>query len=113
MEFDVDRCMEFVESSEMMQEFRKMLFSRIVPTVKDIGLWGPKVQKAYVDMGVMQFQDVDPDALQAQDEAIARQLGPKGLTPEAEAAAKLAGVDPARAQEVQQTIRLGAESPDE
>jgi hypothetical protein len=108
MGFDVRRCLEFVESSEMMQEFRKMLFSRIVPTVRDIGLWGPKVQKAYVDMGVMQFQDVDPDALQAQDEAIARKLD-GSLSPEAEVAAKLSGVDPARAQEVQQTIRLGAE----
>jgi 1,2-phenylacetyl-CoA epoxidase catalytic subunit len=110
MEFDVDRCMEFVESSEMMQEFRKMLFSRIVPTVRDIGLWGKKVQKAYADMGVLQFQDMDPDALSAQDEALARKLDTSaGLSPEADAAAKLSGVDPNRAQEVQETIRLGAQ----
>jgi hypothetical protein len=32
------------------------------------------------------------------------------MTPEAEAAAKLSGVDPARAQEVQETIRLGADT---
>jgi hypothetical protein len=110
MEFDVDECMSFVESSEMMQEFRKMLFSRIVPTVKDVGLWGKKVQKAYADMGVLQFQDMDPDALSAQDEAIARKLDTAaGLSPEADAAAKLSGVDPNRAREVQETIRLGAE----
>jgi 1,2-phenylacetyl-CoA epoxidase catalytic subunit len=108
---DVDKCVEFTENSEMTREFRKMLFSRIVPTVKDIGLWGPKVQQAYVDLGVIQFQDMDPDALQAQDEAIARKLDTSGMTPEAEAAAKLSGVDPARAQEVQETIRLGAETP--
>src|SRR5918996_125251 len=97
-----DECMEFVESSEMMQEFRKMLFSRIVPTVRDIGLWGKKVQKAYADMGVLQFQDTDPDSLSAQDEALARNLETSsGLTPEAEAAAKLSGVDVNRAQEVQ------------
>jgi hypothetical protein len=41
----------------MMGEFRKALFSRVVPTVKDIGLWGDKVQKAYADMGVIDFQD--------------------------------------------------------
>jgi hypothetical protein len=107
---DVDKCVEFTENSEMTKEFRKMLFSRIVPTVKDIGLWGPKVQQAYVDLGVIQFQDMDPDALQAQDEAIARKLDTNGMTPEAEAAAKLSGVDPARAQEVQETIRLGADT---
>jgi hypothetical protein len=110
MGFDVKRCIEYVESSEMMQEFRKMLFSRIVPTVKDIGLWGKKVQKAYADMGVLQFQDMDPDSLSAQDEALARTLDTSGGLPqEAEAAAKLAGVDPNRALEVQETIRLGAE----
>ncbi len=88
-----------------------MLFSRIVPTVKDIGLWGPKIRAAYEDMGVIQFQDMDPDSLSAQDEALARKLDTSaGLTPEADAAAKLSGVDPNRAREVQETIRLGAEA---
>jgi hypothetical protein len=97
----------------MMQEFRKMLFSRIVPTVKDIGLWGPKIRKAYADMGVLQFQDMDPDDLQAQDEALARKLDTsRTLSPEAEASASLAGVDPTRALEVQETIRLGAAEDD-
>jgi hypothetical protein len=94
----------------MMKEFRKMLFTRIVPTVKDIGLWGPKIRKAYEDMGVIQFQDMDPDSLSEQDEALARKLDTShGLTQEQEASAKLAGVDPQRALEVQETIRLGAE----
>jgi P-aminobenzoate N-oxygenase AurF len=110
MGLDVDRCMEYVEESEMTQEFRKMLFSRIVPTVKDIGLWGPKVKKAYEDMGVLQFQDLDPDSLSAQDEQLARKLDTsQGLSDEAEAAARLAGIDPGRALEVQETIRLGSD----
>jgi hypothetical protein len=108
--FDVDRCLAYVDQSGMMQEFRKMLFSRIVPTVKDIGLWGPKIRAAYEDMGVLQFQDMDPDSLSAQDEALARKLDTsRGLSEEAEAAASLAGVDAGRAQEVQETIRSGAE----
>jgi 1,2-phenylacetyl-CoA epoxidase catalytic subunit len=110
---DVDRCMKYVDESELTQEFRKMLFSRIVPTVKDIGLWGKKVQRAYGDMGVLQFQDMDPDSLSAQDEELARKLDTgRGLSPEAEAASKLAGVDADRALEVQETIRLGGESPE-
>jgi hypothetical protein len=110
MGLDVERCIAFTEASDMMKEFRKMLFSRIVPTVKDIGLWGPKIQEAYTDMGVIQFQDMDPDSLSAQDEALARNLDTSAhLSPEADAAAKLSGVDPQRALEVQETIRLGAE----
>jgi 1,2-phenylacetyl-CoA epoxidase catalytic subunit len=109
MGLDVERCMKYVDESEMTQEFRKLLFSRIVPTVKDIGLWGPKVQKAYADMGVIQFEDLDPDALSAQDEQIARKLDGSRLSEEYDAAARLAGVDPARAVEVQETIRLGSE----
>jgi hypothetical protein len=109
MGLDVERCMKYVDESEMTQEFRKLLFWRIVPTVKDIGLWGPKVQKAYADMGVIQFQDLDPDALSAQDEQIARKLDGSRLTDEYEASARLSGVDPARAVEVQETIRLGSE----
>jgi hypothetical protein len=107
--FDVEACLSYVQGSDMMREFRKMLFSRIVPTVKDIGLWGPKIRAAYEDMGVLQYQDMDPDDLQAQDEALARKLDTgRSLTPEAEASASLAGVDPTRALEVQETIRLGS-----
>jgi hypothetical protein len=110
MGLDVERCMAYVEESEVTQEFRKMLFSRIVPTVKDIGLWGSKVRKAYEDMGVLQFQDVDPDAISAQDEQMARRLDTsRGLSEEAEAAAALSGIDPGRALEVQETIRLGGQ----
>jgi 1,2-phenylacetyl-CoA epoxidase catalytic subunit len=112
MGLDVEQCMKYVDESEMTQEFRKLLFSRIVPTVKDIGLWGPKVQKAYADMGVIQFQDLDPDALSAPDEQLARKLDGSRLTEEYEAAARLAGVDPTRAVEVQETIRLGSEEPE-
>jgi hypothetical protein len=107
----VDECLEYVRNSEMMQEFRKMLFSRIVPTVKDLGLFGPRVQKAFTDMGVMGFQDVNPDDLSAGDEEIARELDRRRgvLTEEEAATAALAGIDPTRASEVKATIQRGAE----
>jgi hypothetical protein len=66
---DVKECLQFVDASETMKEFRKMLFSRIVPTIKDIGLWGPKVQKAFSDMGVIAFAELDVAMLSAADEA--------------------------------------------
>ncbi len=63
------------EHSEFLQLFRKLLFSRIVPCVKDIGLWGgERLQKAYVDMGVLELGDSNLDLLMAQDEEIAEQL---------------------------------------
>jgi len=67
-------CVEYLNESGAMQQFRSFLFSRIVPVVKDIGLWGETVQKAYRDMGVLGFADVDVDALQASDEQIAADL---------------------------------------
>ncbi|MCK5041979.1 MAG: aminobenzoate oxygenase, partial [Sphingomonadales bacterium] len=73
MEMNVDECVRHIKISEGMQMFRKFLFSRIVPVVKDIGLWGPKIQKAYAEMGVIEFANVDIDALQKQDEDIAKE----------------------------------------
>jgi hypothetical protein len=72
--FDVDECLEFTEHSPVQQAFRQLLFSRIVPCVKDIGLWGPKVQHAYVDLGVIDAADSDLDALMRDDEEIADRI---------------------------------------
>ena len=66
-----DECVQQVEQSEYMKRFRTRLFSRIVPTIKDIGLWGPKVRAAYEDMGVMGYADGDAAALLEQDNLVA------------------------------------------
>jgi hypothetical protein len=100
MGFDVAECLEFTENSPVQQAFRKLLFSRIVPCVKDIGLWGPKVQHAYVDLGVLDAADTDLDALMRQDEEIAEQVD----------ADKYAAELAARESEVAAAITLGAET---
>jgi len=69
----VKECKHHMENSEGMQAFRSFLFSRIVPVVKDIGLWGPRIQKAYKDMGILHFADVDIDALQTRDQDVAKE----------------------------------------
>ena len=66
-----DALNELHYNSKQMASFRGRLFSRIVPTVKDIGLWGPKVQQAFADMGAIEFADVDTDALLEQDNRVA------------------------------------------
>ncbi len=108
----VEECMEYVRNSDMLGEFRKMLFSRIVPTVKDLGLFGPKVQKAFQDMGVIAFADLNPDDLATADEQIAEDLDRRRATagPDGNGDGRpLADIDPARAAEVERTIRAGAE----
>jgi 1,2-phenylacetyl-CoA epoxidase catalytic subunit len=74
MGLPVEECVEWSEKSEMNQLFRTLLFQRIVPVVKDIGLWGPKIQAAYADMGVLHYADQDLDLLARQDEEVAREL---------------------------------------
>jgi hypothetical protein len=74
MGFDVAECLEFTEHSPVQQAFRTLLFSRIVPCVKDIGLWGPKVQQAYADLGVLDAANTDLEALMADDERIAEDV---------------------------------------
>ena len=64
----------YVETSDLMRQFRNHLFTRIVPILRDIGLWGPKVTAAFSDMGVIHFADADLDAEMAHDETIAEQL---------------------------------------
>ena len=46
-------------NSKQMNSFRGRLFSRVVPTIKDIGLWGPRVRKAFAEMGVMDYAEIN------------------------------------------------------
>ncbi|MGO9605009.1 MAG: diiron oxygenase [Candidatus Binataceae bacterium] len=70
----IKECIEWEENSPGMAEFRSALFTRIVPAIKDIGLWGPKITKAYSDMGVLAYADIDMEALGARDEAVAEEF---------------------------------------
>jgi len=72
--FPVEECMAWADKSELMKMFRSALFSRIVPTIKDIGLWGPKIRRAYSNMGIMGFAEIDTEALAARDEAVAEEF---------------------------------------
>ncbi len=69
-----DEVAEYVETSELQRTFRSYLFMRIVPILKDIGLWGPRITKAFEDMGVLGFADADIDAEMARDEEAAEEI---------------------------------------
>jgi hypothetical protein len=89
---------EISEQSEYLTFFRKLLFSRIVPCVKDIGLWGPRLQQAYLDMGVFELGDSSLDLLMQQDEEIAERVD----------AERFAAEEAARVAEVNEAIAAGA-----
>src|SRR5207248_5711375 len=96
LDMPVDECMEISENSEVTKMFRSHLVSRIVPCVKDIGLWGEKVQKCYAEMGVLDMAGFNLDELMKADEDYADQLDrdKRDLA--------------ARASEVDEAIALGA-----
>ena len=96
MGFNVEECLEFTEQSPVQQAFRTLLFSRIVPCVKDIGLWGPKVRRAYTDLGVIEAGDSDLEALMRADEEIAERVDAEKYA--AEMAMRTAEVDEAVAE---------------
>jgi hypothetical protein len=70
----VAECKEWVDHSEMMRIYRTSLFTRIVPTIRDIGLWGPRIRKAYADMGILGFAEGDVESMGLKDEVVAREL---------------------------------------
>jgi hypothetical protein len=80
----VEECVRYVDASQNMRDFRSRLFSRIVPAIKEIGLWGPKIRRAYAHMGIIGYADIDLDAMSREDERLAEAFDAQvGRTPEA------------------------------
>ena len=86
----VDECLRFVNQSESQVHFRSLLFTRIAPTLKDVGLFGSRVRSAFADMGVLGYSNVDLDALISDDERTAGEI------------------DAGRRAQVEQTISAGS-----
>jgi hypothetical protein len=62
MGWPADEVQELVLQSEVGRAFRSMLFQRIVPNLKKLGLLTPRVREAYTRMDLIQFEDFDVDA---------------------------------------------------
>jgi hypothetical protein len=92
--YDVQQVLDLTERTPAVKLFRNRLFTRIVPCIKDIGLWGERVQKAYADMGVLDYAAENLDGLMADDERTADEVD----------AARFE----ARQREVEETIAAGA-----
>ena len=66
-----------LEAAEGNIRFRKRLFSRIVPTVRDIGLWSERVQQAYTDLGGIQYAKTDAREMLENDARVAEEFDRK------------------------------------
>jgi hypothetical protein len=95
----LDEVREMTDDSEYSRTFRSLLFSRLVPCVRDIGLWSDRLRQAYDEMGVLDAAKADLEALMRSDEEIAEKLD----------ADRFAAEEAARASEVADVIADGAD----
>jgi hypothetical protein len=61
--YDVERWVEWSLTTPFMGGFRQLLFSKIVPNLKRLGLLTPRVREAFERIGVLQFEHL-PDSTQ-------------------------------------------------
>jgi hypothetical protein len=64
--FDREEVRRIVLGSPVMQEFRLLIFMRVVPNVKRLGLLTPRVRRGFEELGILQFEDLDPEAMDRQ-----------------------------------------------
>jgi hypothetical protein len=65
--FDVDAWVRWSLTTPFMLGFRQLLFSKIVPNLKRLGLLTPRVRDAFEKLGVLQFEHL-PDS--TEDEGV-------------------------------------------
>jgi hypothetical protein len=53
---------QVVLDSPVGKQFRSMLFARVVPNLKRLGLITPRVRRAFEELEIIQFEDHDPEA---------------------------------------------------
>ena len=61
MGWDRAQVRRTVLASEPAQMFRRMLFARVVPNLKRLGLVTPRVRQAFERLGIIQFEHADPE----------------------------------------------------
>ena len=66
MGFDVDIWIQWAIHTPFMKSFRQMLFSKIVPNLKRLGLLTPRVREEYAKIGILQFEDLKDSTEEAE-----------------------------------------------
>lgn len=55
-------CEDAAANSPMMAMFRKLLFSKIVPNVKRLGLLTARVRRSFEELGIVEYESWEPSA---------------------------------------------------
>jgi P-aminobenzoate N-oxygenase AurF len=71
---DVDECVRTVRESSMLRMFDVWVFSRILPCLRDVGLWTERVQRMFQDSGLVRLARKDLDDMMCRDEAVAERV---------------------------------------
>ncbi|MGI8335644.1 ferritin-like domain-containing protein [Actinomadura scrupuli] len=74
LDLNAEECMELTKRSAALRVFRYRLFSRIVPALKSINLFGPRMREGLGQLGLLRFAKMDGDAITAADESIAQEI---------------------------------------
>src|SRR5262249_3289124 len=59
MGFPKAEVRDIVLHSEQMKEFRKMIFAKVVPNVKRLGLLTPFVREKFAELDILKFEDME------------------------------------------------------
>jgi P-aminobenzoate N-oxygenase AurF len=59
MGMPVDECVQIALTSDSMQLFQALLFSKLVPNVKRLGLLTPRVRRGFEELNVLQYESLD------------------------------------------------------
>ena len=70
--WDKNVWIPWMDTTPFMQGFRQMLFSKIVPNLKRLGLLTPRVREAYAKIGILQYETLkdsveDPEVAPPQE----------------------------------------------
>jgi hypothetical protein len=57
----VEECCRYARESAIMLEFRRLLFAKIVPNVKKLGLLDGWLRARFAELGILQYEDFDSD----------------------------------------------------
>ncbi len=58
MGMDVDACLAATMASPLFAEFRRRLFSKIVPNVKSLGLLSNRQRARFADLGILEYENL-------------------------------------------------------
>src|SRR4030095_6133366 len=67
--YDADVCVKWAIETPFMQGFRQLLFAKIVPNLKRLGLLTPRVRAAFAELDILQYEML-PDSTEEDDTAM-------------------------------------------